>query len=74
MTPDEFLELPSVSRLPVLTPDHVRAERLRAACRARLARRTPEPRRRFGPALLAGSCLLYLFAIVYDMLRWRGML
>jgi len=76
MSHDDFLdlELPSMSRLPVLTPNQDRAKRLRAGCRARLARRKTEPRRRFGLALLAGSCLLYLSAIVHDMLRWRGML
>lgn len=63
----------SVSRLSVLKPDEQRAERLRARCRSRLARRAPEPRRGYGPALLAGFCLLYLSAVVHDVLRLRGL-
>lgn len=76
MTLDESsdLELQGVSRLPVLAPDQDRAERLRARCRARLARRTPAPRRRYSAALLAGICLVYLSAVVHDVLHWRGLL
>ena len=63
--------LRSVSRLQTLTPDEGRAERLRARCRARLRRRAPEKARRFGPALIAGLCIVYLSAIVHDVLRLR---
>ena len=63
-----------VSQLTVLTPNQPRAERLRAQCRARLARRQARPRRRYGPVLLAGFCVLYLSAIVHDILLWRGLL
>ena len=66
--------LRGVSQLPILTPNEDRAERLRAGCRARLARRAPEPRRAYGSALLAGICLLYLSAIVHHVLRLRGLL
>ena len=65
--------LRGVSRLPLLTSDEHRAQRLREQCRARLARRAPEPRRGFGPAVVAGICLLYLSAVVHDVLRLRGL-
>lgn len=61
--------LRSVSRLPVLAPNEDRAKRLRARCRARLVQPATAPRRRYGPALLAGMCLLYLSAVVVDVLR-----
>jgi hypothetical protein len=65
--------LPGVSRLPVLVPNEQRAARLRARCHARLARRAPEKTRGFGPAAVAGFCLLYLSAVVHDVLRVRDM-
>ena len=58
-----------VSQLTVLTPDERRAERLRARCRAKLAARAPRTRRPFAPAVFAGLCLLYLSAIVRDVLQ-----
>lgn len=61
--------LRSVGRLPVLTPDDRRAERLRARCRAKLARRAEPKERTFGHALIAGLCLIYLSAVVYDVIR-----
>ena len=61
----------SVSRLQILTPDEARTERLRARCRARLGDRVPATNHRFGPALIAGLCVLYLSAIVHDVLRLR---
>ncbi len=64
--------LRSVSHLQVLTPDEGRAERLRARCRARLAQRAPANNPRFVPALITGLCLVYLSAIVHDVLRLRA--
>ena len=74
MNPDctEDPILRPVSRLPGLTPDRRRADRVRARCRAKLA----PPARKQGsvmePALLAGFCLLYLSAIVHDVLQFRA--
>jgi len=75
MTNGEFPDpiLRGAGRLPVLIPNEQRAARLRARCRARLARRTPEKARGFGPAAVAGLCLLYLSAVVHDVLRFRSM-
>ena len=69
-TSDPILQ--RLSRLPVLASDQTRAERLRARCRARLDRQAPPSRQVFGPALIAGLCLLYLSALVHDVLRLRG--
>jgi hypothetical protein len=66
--------LRGVSRLPVLTPDEERAARLRARCRARLARRTQQKSEPFVPVLAAGFCLLYLSAVVHDVMRVRNLL
>lgn len=63
----------SVSRLPILSPDERRGGRLRERCRARLARCNAAKPRRFGHALVAGLCLLYLAAVVHDVLWLRGM-
>jgi len=69
MTESDHLLRP-VSQLTVLTPDERRAERLRARCRARLAPRPARAARRpFGPAIFAGLCLLYLSAILHDVLQ-----
>ena len=62
-----------ISRLPVFIPDERRAALLRQRCRARV-RRTPPPRRVLGPAVFTGLCVLYLSALVLDVLRLRGML
>ena len=59
----------SVRRLQILTPDDARTERVRARCRARLGDRGPARNHQFGPALIAGLCVLYLSAIVHDVLR-----
>lgn len=64
--------LRSVSRLQLLTPDEGRAERLRARCRDRLAQRAPANSPRFVPALITGLCVLYLSALVHDVLRLRA--
>jgi hypothetical protein len=63
----------SLSRLAVLTPDERRAAQLRVRCRARM-QRSPTPRGVLGPALFTGLCVLYLSALVLDVLRLRGML
>lgn len=70
--PDPILR--TVSQLPVLIPDQRRAERLRERCRAKLARRAPENEGRLSQALIAALCLVYLSAVVHDVLRLRGML
>jgi hypothetical protein len=75
MTNDELPDpiLRSVSRLPVLMPNKQRSELMRARCHAKLARRTPAKSERFGPAAVAGFCVVYLSALVHDVLRFRGM-
>jgi hypothetical protein len=65
--------LRSLSRLAVLTPDERRTAQLRERCRAQM-RRAPKPVRKLGPMLLTGLCVLYLSALVVDVLRLRGML
>jgi len=67
------LVLRSISRLAVLTPDERRAAQLRERCRARM-RRAPKPERRVGPVLFTGLCVLYLSALVLDVLRLQGIL
>jgi len=61
-----------LSRLAVLAPDARRAAQLRARCRARM-RREPRPRRMLGPVVFASLCVLYLTALVIDVLRLQGM-
>ncbi|MDP3718319.1 MAG: hypothetical protein Q8T13_11190 [Acidobacteriota bacterium] len=73
MTQHDHL-LRQVRQLTVLKPDDRRAERLRTHCRARLAPRPSRTPRHFGPAAFAGLCLLYLSAIVYDVLQVQGLL
>jgi len=73
MVDDEDPVLRGISELTVLTPDARRAAVLRERCRARL-RRAPEPRRTLGPALFGSLCVLYLAALVLDVLRLRGVL
>ena len=63
-----------VSRLPELTPNQARADRVRARCRAKLAPPARNQASAIEPALLAGFCLFYLSAIVHDVLRLRGIL
>jgi hypothetical protein len=65
--------LRGISRLVVLTPDERRAAQLRERCHAQM-RRAPKPERRLGPALFTGLCVLYLSALVLDVLRLRGLL
>ena len=63
-----------VSELTVLTSDHRRAERLRSRCRAALEQRAPVKRQRVGPALLAGLGLIYLSALIFDVMALRALL
>ena len=63
-----------VSELTVVTSDHRRAERLRSRCRAALERRAPVTRQRVGPALLAGLGLIYLSALIFDVMALRALL
>jgi len=60
-----------VSELTVLTSDDRRAERLRSRCRAALVQRAPVKRQQMGPALLAGLGLIYVSALVHDVLLLR---
>lgn len=73
MVDDKDPVLRGISELTVLIPDARRAAVLRERCRARL-RRTSEPRRTLGPALLGSLCVVYLAALVLDILRLRGVL
>ena len=63
-----------VSALTVVTSDHRRAERLRSRCRAALEQRAPVKRQRVGPALLAGLGLIYLSALIFDVMALRALL
>jgi hypothetical protein len=63
----------SLQRLGLLAPDERRAAQVRERCRARL-RRPPARERRLVPALVTGLCVLYLSAIVLDVLRLRGVI
>ena len=65
--------LRSISRLAVLTPDERRAAQLRERCRAQM-RRAPKPERRLGPVLFTALCVLYLSALVLDVLWLRVLL
>ena len=74
MMQDHDRLLLEISRLTVLTPNEQRAARLRARCRAKLAPPAPRKRPVVGPAVFAGFCLLYLSALVHDVLQLRGFL
>ena len=65
--------LRSLSQLPMLTSDEQRSAQLRARCRARM-RPAQKPKRRLGPVLFTGLCVLYLSALVLDVLRLQGAL
>jgi hypothetical protein len=65
--------LRSLRQLPMLSPDERRSAQLRARCRARM-RRAPKPERSLGPVLFTGLCVLYLSALVLDVLRLQGAL
>jgi hypothetical protein len=69
--------LRNLHRLPQLEPDRARAERVRMRCRAAVARRDVANAPRRGtftsrviePALVGGLCLIYLTAVILDVLR-----
>ena len=65
--------LRDISQLAVLRPDERRAAQLRERCRARM-QRSPEPKPVLGAVLCTGLCVLYLSALVLDVLRLRGLL
>jgi hypothetical protein len=85
MIPDEARDpiLFGLGRLGTLTPNPTRSERVRARCHsmlklrhqraARGARRLDVARRVIEPALVGGFCLIYLSAMVYDVLRLQGL-
>jgi len=56
-----------------LTPDERRAERFRERSRSQM-RRPPKPGSVLGPVLFTGLCVIYLGALVLDVLRLREML
>ena len=68
--------------VPMLEPDAARADRVRARCRAAMAQRQQQAARSIRRAeltarvleqvLVGGLCLIYLSAIVGDVLRLRG--
>jgi hypothetical protein len=68
--PDDPI-LRRMSELTVLTPDDRRAERVRLRCRAALKQPALSERRLVGPALLASIGLIYLSALVHDVLQLR---
>jgi hypothetical protein len=61
----------ALSSLPTVHQDDARAERVRAACRARLKRHASEPAaaRLLEPATLATVCALYAWHIVRAVVR-----
>jgi len=80
MTADEDV-LRELRRLPALQPDEVWADRVRARCRAAIARRhlqferskrAPFSVRALESALVGGLGLIYLSAIINDVLRLYG--
>ena len=73
--------LTQLSQLPALSPDALRAARVRARCRAQLARRArsaePQPgfgRRVLAPLIVLGVCGIYVFSLVSTTLHLTGML
>ena len=67
------LVLRRVGQLPVLSPDESRSAQIRARCRAQM-RRTPKPQRKLGPVLFTSLCVIYVSALVLDVLRLRGVM
>ena len=70
-----------LAQLPPLMPDPVRAERVRARCRARvqiggrwasLALPAAALNKYVAPAVLGGICALYLAAVVVIVIRLRA--
>jgi hypothetical protein len=72
--------LTQLSRLAALTPDAERAARLRAQCRAQLARRLPAAhppgfvRRVLAPAIVLSVCGIYVLSLVSTVLQLTGAL
>lgn len=73
MTADDDRDpmLRRLRELEVLRPDQQRAARLRARCHARLRRPAP-PAPRLGTLLFAGACVVYVGALVLDVVVWPG--
>lgn len=81
MTPDKLRDpiLMTLGRLSAISPDPARAERVRWRCQAELTRRRHRSertarrriltRRVLAPAFVGGFCLLYLSAVVYDVMQ-----
>jgi hypothetical protein len=73
-----------LKRLPTLTPDPGRAERVRMRCRAQLGQRLKREERKeriralgrrvLTPVIVGGFCILYLAALVAATLRLHGLL
>jgi len=73
--------LTQLSLLAPLSPDAVRAARVRGRCRAQLARRArsaePQPgfgRRVLAPLIVLSVCGIYLFSLVRTTLHLTGVL
>jgi len=70
-----------LSQLPELSPEALRAARIRTRCRARLARRArigepaanPESRV-LAPVVVLGACGVYVYSLVTTVLRLTGIL
>lgn len=63
----------SIDGLVVLTPDQRRAEQFRERCRCQL-RRASKPASVLGPVLITSVGMIFLCALVLDLLRLRGLL
>jgi len=80
MGPLDDLLLRAVSQLPRIQQDDARAERTRARCHRKLqlrlqaARRRESTRRRLELVLIAGFSLVYLTALLENVLHWNGAL
>ena len=76
MTDDDAtdLVLRSVGQLPPLRPDERRSAQVRARCRAQMRREAPKPQRWLGPVLFTSLCVIYVSALVLDVLRLQGVL
>jgi len=81
MTQDEARDpiLMNLGRLSAISPDPAHAQHVRSRCRAELTRRRHRAertarrriltRRVLAPAFVGGFCLLYLSAVVYDVMQ-----
>jgi hypothetical protein len=85
MTTDQLDDhlLRTLQRLPTLSPQQTRVDQLRTRCHAAFTRRHAQMERsnrraRFGrrvlePALVGALSLIYLWAVVLDVLRLHGL-